>query len=74
MTGTGPSRPDTGALATGLGLILIGVAFLAEAAGVWTFRLSQLAVTGPLLLIGAGVAVLARAGTGHRRPGPGRAR
>ncbi len=50
----------------GVVLTLFGVAFLLEAAGVWSFTLSQLRVVGPLVLIAVGVGVLlgSRSGTG----------
>lgn len=58
---------DWSTLVTGLVLTALGVVFLFEAAGAWSFRLSHLAVIGPLLLILAGAAVLARGlGTSRR--------
>ncbi|MGF1597114.1 MAG: hypothetical protein ACFCVK_09295 [Acidimicrobiales bacterium] len=56
------ARPnDGGAFITGLVFAVMGVAFVAEAAGGWSFRLSQLAIAGPVLLIVVGLGVLARA-------------
>ncbi|MDH4075401.1 MAG: hypothetical protein OEY41_17785 [Acidimicrobiia bacterium] len=51
---------DWGTLIAGLVLAALGIIFLTEAAGAWSFRLSHLALIGPLLLMLVGAAVLIR--------------
>ena len=65
------TRPDPVGFLVGLVMAAIGVAFVLEAEGAWTFRVTQLAVVGPLLLILAGVAVLAHAFNRARTHPPG---
>lgn len=50
----------------GVVLTVFGVAFTLEAAGVWSFTLSQLRVIGPLALIAVGVGVLLGSRQGPR--------
>lgn len=45
----------------GLFFAAVGVAFVLEAEGAWTFRFSQLAVVGPVLMILGGLALLTSA-------------
>lgn len=52
----------------GVVLTVFGVAFALEAAGVWSFTLSQLSVLGPLALIAVGIGVLLGSRSGSRTP------
>ncbi|HJU81026.1 MAG TPA: hypothetical protein VJ796_04670 [Acidimicrobiia bacterium] len=47
-----------GTLFAGLVYLIIGLVFLAEAAGWWTFQWSDLRLIGPLALVLIGLAVL----------------
>jgi len=49
---------DMSGFLTGLAFAAIGVAFVLEAEGVWTFRLTELSVVVPVLLILGGLAIL----------------
>ncbi|MDH3500308.1 MAG: hypothetical protein OEM97_09320 [Acidimicrobiia bacterium] len=51
-------RFHPGTFTAGVIFLLLGIAFLFEAAGAWTFRLGDLATLGPLTIVGVGVAVL----------------
>lgn len=61
---------DWSTLIAGLVLAALGIVFLTEAAGAWSFRLSHLAVVGPLLLMLVGAALLTRGVGSARRQGP----
>lgn len=66
------TRPDTGTFLTGAFLAAMGAAFVLEAAGAWTFRLTDLRMVGPVALILVGAAVLvSAAGRDERRRQPG---
>ncbi len=51
-------RTHIGTFITGLVFLAIGVAFALEAAGVWTVRVQDLKLIGPLALVVIGAAVL----------------
>ncbi len=52
---------DMSGFLTGLAFAAIGAAFVLEAEGVWTFRLTELSVVLPALLILGGLAILVMA-------------
>lgn len=47
-----------GTLVAGIIYLVVGVAFVFEALGYWSLRLSDLRYAGPLALVAVGVAVL----------------
>ena len=51
-------RMHAGTLFAGIVFLMVGIAFLFEAAGAWTLGVADLAYIGPLALVAAGVAVL----------------
>ncbi len=52
-------RFHPGTFTAGVVFVLLGLVFALEAVGVWTLRLNDLALLGPLAIIGIGIAVLA---------------
>ena len=51
-------RLHTGTLFAGIIYLVIGLAFIAEAVGWWTLRVSDLRIVGPAALVVAGLAVV----------------
>jgi hypothetical protein len=62
-----PARFDVGSFLAGLLFLALGVAFVFEAAGQWTFRLSHFRYVGPLVLVVLGLAILVGTGLSGRR-------
>ena len=62
------SRIDIGGFVTGLLFTVVGVAFVLEAEGAWTFRLDHLRILGPAALVLVGVGVLVSALRSSRPP------
>ncbi len=60
------SRFDLGSFVAGLVFMALGLAFVLEAQGQWSFRLSHFRYVGPLILIVIGISILAGAGL-HRQ-------
>lgn len=58
-------RLHPGTMLAGFIYLVIGVAFVLEALGYWTLRLSDLRYIGPLALVVAGIAVVAGSVTRH---------
>jgi hypothetical protein len=52
---------DVGSLLVGLFFAAVGMGFLFEALGVWTFRVGDLRLVGPAVLVIAGLGVMASA-------------
>ncbi len=52
-------RLHNGTLLAGVVFLLIGVAFVLEALGVWTLQIGDLRYIGPIALVVVGVAVVA---------------
>ncbi len=57
-----------GTLLAGVVFIIIGVVFFLEALGVWTIRLVDLRLIGPLVLVVIGVAIIIGTVGRDRRP------
>ncbi len=51
-------RLHNGTLLAGIVFLLIGVAFVLEALGVWTLQIGDLRYIGPIALVVVGVAVV----------------
>ena len=51
-------RFHTGTLFAGVIYLVVGLAFIAEAVGWWTLRVSDLRIVGPAALVVAGIAVV----------------
>ena len=56
-------KMHVGSFLSGLIFLAIGVAFVLEAAGVWTIRVADLKLLGPLALVVIGVSIIAGAVT-----------
>ncbi len=51
-------RMHAGTFVAGLVFLAVGVAFILEAAGVWTVRMADLKLIGPLALVVIGAATI----------------
>lgn len=51
-------RFHPGTFTAGVVFVVLGLVFALEAGGAWTLRLRDMALLGPLTIIGIGVAVL----------------
>ena len=60
--------PDIGSLIAGILFTGLGVAFVLEASGQWSFELSDFRYVGPLVLIVLGITTLVGASMAHRIP------
>ncbi|MDH3296069.1 MAG: hypothetical protein OER95_17260 [Acidimicrobiia bacterium] len=60
-------RLNVGGFVAGIMFMAIGLAFILEADGRWTFQLSHFRYLGPLVLIMIGVATLVGTGLGRQR-------
>jgi hypothetical protein len=61
------NKLDVGSFITGLFFTIVGVAFVLEGAGAWTFRLGHLRIVGPLIILLVGIAVLISSMAGAQR-------
>ncbi len=66
-TGTAGATANLGSFVAGLAFMAIGVAFVLEANGQWSFQLEYFRYFGPLVLMLIGISILASVGLGRRR-------
>lgn len=62
----GRANFDLGSFVAGIVFMAIGLAFILEADGRWTFQLDHFRYVGPLVLIVIGISIVAGAGLGRR--------